>query len=63
MIDDACSFLDGDTGKLLSGLNEQMMLSSQNLEFERAASIRDKINAIKQMENKQKIIRFDILLK
>ncbi len=56
MIDDACSFLDGDTGRLLSELNEQMSVASLNLEFERAASIRDKINAIKQMENKQKII-------
>lgn len=56
IIEDACNFLDGNTGKLLSELEEQMMEASNNLEFERAASIRDKINAIKQMENKQKIV-------
>lgn len=56
IIDDACNFLDGNTGKLMSRLEEQMLEAADNLEFERAASIRDKINAIKQMENKQKIV-------
>ncbi len=56
IIDDACSFLDGNTGRLVSELEAQMLYASNNLEFERAASIRDKINAIKQMENKQKIV-------
>ncbi len=55
-IDDACDFLDGNTGKLLSGLEEEMNKASKNLEFERAATIRDKIAAVKQMESKQKIV-------
>lgn len=56
IIEDACNFLEGNTGKLLKDMEEQMSEASANLEFERAASIRDKINAIKQMENKQKIV-------
>ncbi len=55
-IEDACEFLDGKTGKLLSELEQNMKEASDKMEFERAATIRDKINAIRQMENKQKIV-------
>lgn len=55
-IEDACDFLDGKTGKLLSELEQNMKDASDKMEFERAATIRDKINAIRQMENKQKIV-------
>ena len=55
-IKDACDFLDGNTKKILSKLECEMKESSDKMEFERAASLRDKINAIRQMENKQKIV-------
>lgn len=55
-ISELCDFLNGDTRKLLSELEEEMKQASSNMEFERAASLRDKIIAIKQMENKQKIV-------
>ncbi len=55
-IKDACDFLEGNTKKLLLELEEEMTAASDSLEFERAASLRDKINAIRQMENKQKIV-------
>ncbi|MBO5734220.1 MAG: excinuclease ABC subunit UvrC [Clostridia bacterium] len=55
-ISDACDFLEGNTGKLVLSLEEQMLAASEKMEFERAATIRDKINAIRQMENKQKIV-------
>ncbi len=56
MIKDACDFFEGNTSELLSELEKEMNLASENLEFERAASLRDKIHAIRQMENKQKIV-------
>ena len=55
-IDAACDFLDGNMTNLLSGLEEEMKEAAHSLEFERAAGIRDKINALKQIENKQKIV-------
>ena len=55
-IDDACEFLDGNTGKLVASLTDEMMQASEKMEFEKAATIRDKINAVRQMENKQKIV-------
>ena len=39
---------------LAKTLEEEMKIASANLEFEKAASIRDKINALRQIENKQK---------
>ena len=55
-IDAACEFLDGNTKNLTKTLEEEMIKASSNLEFEKAASIRDKINALRQIENKQKIV-------
>ena len=55
-IEAACEFLDGNMTKLLAELEEEMKNAATTLEFERAAGIRDKINALKQIENKQKIV-------
>ena len=55
-INDACDFLDGNTGKLITELTSEMQSASAKMEFERAATLRDKITAIRQMENKQKIV-------
>jgi len=56
IIQDACSFLEGDHGELIKNLSDEMKKASADLEFERAALIRDKINSIRQIEEKQKII-------
>ena len=53
---DICTFLEGNHDVLLSELTEKMMTASKNTEFEVAAALRDKIEAIKRFENKQKII-------
>lgn len=52
----ACDFLGGGGAELIEKLAVEMNTAAENLEFERAASIRDKINAIYQMEKKQKIV-------
>ncbi len=56
---DICSFLEGNHKELLSELHSQMMQASKNTEFEKAAILRDKIEAIKSFEQKQKIINAD----
>jgi len=41
----ACKFLEGDHDEILSQLGHDMQVASDNLEFEKAALLRDKINA------------------
>ena len=53
------SFLNGDIGWVKKDLNEKMTSASKNLEFERAAEIRDQLNYIEETVEKQKIISND----
>ena len=52
----ACKFLEGDHEEILSQLENDMQKASDNLEFEKAALLRDKINAIYKIEERQKMI-------
>ena len=54
-----CHFLDGNHKELIAELTEQMMKASQNMEYEKAADLRDKIQAVKDIEEHQKIINTD----
>lgn len=56
---DICSFLEGDHEKLVAKMQEEMLEASKNTEFEKAAALRDKIDAIRRFEEKQKIINTD----
>lgn len=56
---DICAFLEGDHEKLIKEMREEMLLASKNMEFEKAAVLRDKIEAIRRFEEKQKIINTD----
>ncbi len=56
---DICSFLEEDHKKLIKELEVQMKQASENLEFEKAAAIRDKIKSINSVDEKQKIINSD----
>ena len=54
-----CSFLEGNHKELVAEMTEAMLVASKNMEFETAAAIRDKIEAIRRFEAKQKIINTD----
>ena len=56
----ALSFLSGGSTQTLKELTSQMNEAAENLEFERAAALRDSINAIKRLSDKQKVIRSDV---
>lgn len=56
-VDRALDFLTGGSTESLKSLTAEMHLASENLEFERAASLRDSINAIKRLSDKQKVIQ------
>lgn len=56
MIKNILFFLSGKQEDLLKDLNRKMEEAAENLEFEKAAQIRDEINSIKKIQEKQKII-------
>lgn len=56
---DICAFLDGRHTGLLKELRAQMQTAAQNLEYEKAAVLRDKIQSIEAISEKQKIINSD----
>ncbi|MGZ3583057.1 MAG: excinuclease ABC subunit UvrC [Ktedonobacterales bacterium] len=49
-------FLEGKHDEVLAALRVQMEEASENLEFERAAALRDRVKAVEQVLEKQKII-------
>ncbi|MDO5448509.1 MAG: excinuclease ABC subunit UvrC [Clostridia bacterium] len=55
-VDDAIEFLRGGTKEYVKVLEERMEMLSENLEFEKAAEVRDRINAIKRLTEKQQVI-------
>ena len=50
------SFLEGDTGEVVRQLQEDMTAAADDLEFERAAALRDRLNAMKIVYEDQKVI-------
>jgi len=56
MIDDLCRFLRGHTEPVVARLKQKMLEASENLEFEKAAAVRDQLVAIERVVEKQKII-------
>ncbi len=55
-IEQAIDFIINGSGKAIEDLTEKMTAAAENLEFEKAAKIRDKINAIKKVTEKQKVV-------
>jgi excinuclease ABC subunit C len=49
-------FLEGKHEQVLDDLKQQMEAAAENLEFERAAALRDRVQAVEQVLEKQKII-------
>lgn len=56
IINDVCYFLSGSQDKLIAELEDKMNRAAEDLDYEKAADYRDKIRAIKQIGEKQKII-------
>ena len=59
VIDDLCSFLAGRTEPIVSRLQEEMEAAASELQFERAAALRDQMNAIEKVVEKQKVVSSD----
>ncbi|MDD5952515.1 MAG: excinuclease ABC subunit UvrC [Oscillospiraceae bacterium] len=55
-INEAVDFLKGGSSAAVKGLTEKMEAAAERLEFEKAAALRDKINAIQKVTEKQKVV-------
>ncbi|HEX9067665.1 MAG TPA: excinuclease ABC subunit UvrC, partial [Ktedonobacterales bacterium] len=56
VIRQAILFLEGKHDEVLRELQAQMDAAAENLEFERAAALRDRVKAVEQVLEKQKVI-------
>ena len=55
-VDEALEFLKGGSVASVKDMTQQMNEAAENLEFERAARIRDRISAVKRITAKQKVV-------
>ncbi|MBQ8216264.1 MAG: excinuclease ABC subunit UvrC [Clostridia bacterium] len=56
MIDGISSFLKGDMGTVKRELKEEMLAASEELRFERAALLRDRLKALERLYDKQQVV-------
>ncbi len=56
MIEDLCQFLEGKTETIIARMQQEMVAASEELNFERAATLRDQIQAIERVVERQRVI-------
>ncbi|AGC62679.1 excinuclease ABC [Mycobacterium liflandii 128FXT] len=59
IVDDFCDFLSGKTDRYARELEQQMNAAAENLDFERAARLRDDRSALKRAMEKQAVVLGD----
>ncbi len=59
-IDSAVKFLQGDSAEIVKELTAEMETAAENLEFEKAAKLRDRIASIRKVNEKQKVAGSDV---
>lgn len=60
-VKDLAAFLDGRSDEVADRIRHRMEGAAENLEFERAAELRDQLFAIEKVQQKQKIIARDVV--
>tara|TARA_Y100000310_G_scaffold336514_1_gene421276 strand:+ start:2593 stop:4470 length:1878 start_codon:yes stop_codon:yes gene_type:complete len=56
IIDQVAHFLEGKTEKVVKGIERRMLDAAEGLEFEKAAALRDQIQAIERVHEGQKVL-------
>jgi len=56
LVSQICRFLEGKSEEIIDDLRDQMMAASERLEFERAAALRDQIEALERVIERQRIV-------
>lgn len=55
-VDGAIAFLNGDSRDIIADLRVKMEKAAEELDFEQAAKLRDRINSIERIKEKQKVV-------
>lgn len=55
-VDGAIAFLKGDSRDIIADLHVKMEKAAEELDFEQAAKLRDRINSIERIKEKQKVV-------
>lgn len=56
LLESVCRFLEGHTQPIIEKLTQDMVRASEAMEFERAAQLRDQIQAVRSLGEKQQAI-------
>jgi excinuclease ABC subunit C len=56
-ISDVCLFLEGKSEQIVRGLRSKMLVAAEELEFERAAYLRDQVEALEKVLERQKVLK------
>jgi excinuclease ABC subunit C len=56
-IKDVCLFLEGKSEQIVRDLRQKMLAAAEELEFERAAYIRDQVEALEKVLERQKVLK------
>jgi excinuclease ABC subunit C len=56
LVSELCEFLDGDTDDIVRRLGDEMRAAAKELEFERAARLRDRLSAVQRAIEKQQMV-------
>ncbi len=59
ILDDLCQFLEGRTEPVVKRLNHEMEKAAEDLQYEKAATIRDQLLAIDKVVERQKVVSSD----
>jgi excinuclease ABC subunit C len=59
IIDDLCKFLEGRTAPVVNRLTKEMEKAARELQYEKAATIRDQLQAIDKVVERQKVVSSD----
>jgi excinuclease ABC subunit C len=56
LVEELCEFLDGDTVPIVKRLDKEMRDAAKDLEFEKAARLRDRLGAVRRSIERQQIV-------
>ncbi len=59
-VNDAIAFLKGGSKKSIAELERKMYALSESMEFEKAAKVRDQIKAIRNLDERQKVVSINV---
>jgi excinuclease ABC subunit C len=61
MMQQVCLFLEGKGDEVIASLRQRMDTAAENMEFERAASLRDQLDAVERVIERQRVVSASVV--